>query len=279
MFSMANVLSPADRAAVVSALVEGNSLRSTARMTGVARNTVAKLLVDLGEACVRYHDKNVRGLRCARIQADEIWSFVGAKQRNVRPEKASDYGDVWTWVALDADTKLCVSYLIGPRTAEAAREFMLDVAQRVKGRTQVTTDGLNVYVDAVEGAFGSRVDYAQLVKIYGQSDEGERRYSPPVCLGTERATIQGCPDPEHVSTSFVERSNLTMRMSIRRFTRLTNAFSKKLENHWAAVALHFAYYNFCRIHGTLRITPAMAAGLARRPWSVADLVALLNPVP
>jgi len=278
MFSMANVLSAPDRASVVAALVEGNSLRSVSRMTGVARNTVAKLLVDLGEACVRYHDKNVRGLRCDRIQADEVWSFVGAKQKNVPYEKAGEYGDVWTWVCLDADTKLCVSYLVGPRIQAAAYEFMRDVASRVVGRTQLTTDGLGVYPSAVERAFGSRVDYAQLVKLYGQSDEGEKRYSPAVCIGCERQEIQGAPDPDHISTSYVERSNLTMRMSMRRFTRLTNAFSKKVENHWSAVALHFMHYNFCRIHGSLRITPAMAAGIARKPWSIAELVGLFNPV-
>ncbi len=276
MFSMANVLSAAERIAVVSALVEGNSLRSTSRMTGIARNTVSKLLVDLGRAAARYQDEHLRGLRCRRIQGDEIWSFIGSKQKNVPAAKRGEYGDCWTWVAIDAETKLCVSYLVGPRSAGAAAEFVQDISERVVGKFQLTTDGLKFYLNAVEDSLGGRVDYAQLVKLYGETDESARRYSPPTCLGTERHIVSGTPDPKHISTSYVERQNLTMRMSMRRFTRLTNAFSKKLENHWASVALHFAYYNWCRIHGSLRITPAMAAGLAHHPWSVADLISLLN---
>lgn len=278
MFSMANVLSAAERIAVVSALVEGTSLRSVSRMTGVARNTVAKLLVDLGRACGDYQDAHLRGIRPKRIQTDELWSYVGSKQRNVPQSKRGEYGDAWVWVALDSDTKLCVSFLVGPRNQGACHEFMQDVAERTVGRFQLSTDGLNLYPAAIEDALGGRVDYGQLVKQYGHETErvGERRYSPAVCLGAERITVSGDPDPEHISTSHVERQNLTIRMSCRRFTRLTNAFSKKLENHWAAVALHFMYYNWCRIHGSLRITPAMAAGIARHPWSVAELVRLLD---
>jgi IS1 family transposase len=281
---MANVLSAADRIAVVSALVEGNSLRSTARMTGVARNTVSKLLVDLGRACGAFQHERLRGITCKRIQTDEIWSYIGSKARNVRPEKRGEWGDCWTWTAIDRDTKLVVTFLVGPRNQGAAFEFMEDLAERIVGTFQLTTDGLNLYPAAVEHALGGRVNYAQLVKQYAHEPEreGERRYSPAVCLGAERVVVSGRPDPKHISTSHVERQNLTMRMSMRRYTRLTNAFSKKEENHWAATSLHFAYYNWCRIHGTTRITPAMAAGLAHHPWSVADLVALLdgpaNPV-
>jgi IS1 family transposase len=278
MFSMANVLSAAERIAVVSALVEGMSLRSVSRLTGVARNTVAKLLVDLGRACGDFQGDRLRGLTCKRVQTDELWSFIGSKQRNVPQDKRGEYGDAWTWVALDSDTKLCVTFLVGPRNAGACHEFMQDLAERVVGTFQLTTDGLNLYPSAVEFALGGRVSYAQLVKQYANQPEreGERRYSPAVCLGAERVIVSGTPDPKHVSTSHVERQNLTLRMSSRRYTRLTNAFSKKLENHWAAISLHFAYYNWCRIHGSLRITPAMAAGLARAPWSVADLVRLLD---
>lgn len=275
MLSM-NRLSNDERIRVIAALVEGNSIRSTSRMTGVARNTVTKLLVDLGAACMRYHDEHVRSIRVRRLQCDEIWAYVGAKARNVSPQKKEiGWGDVWTWVAIDADTKLVVSYLVGGRGAGWAMDFMQDCASRVRGRLQITTDGHRVYVDAVEGAFGMDVDYAQLQKIYGASDEPEKRYSPATCIGCDMKIVSGNPDPKHVSTSFVERQNLTMRMSMRRFTRLTNAFSKKLENHAYAVAVHFLYCNFVRIHQTLRVTPAMEAGLCNHAWTLDEFAALL----
>jgi IS1 family transposase len=272
-----NRLTTADRVRVVSALVEGNSIRATVRMTGVAKNTVVKLLGDLGHACLAYHDTNVRGVRVRRLQCDEIWSFVGAKAKNASPEKkAEGWGDVWTWTAIDADTKLCVSYLVGGRDGGWAQEFMQDCAGRIRGRVQITTDGHRVYLDAVEDAFGSDVDYAQLHKIYGAVVENETRYSPAVCIGSDMKVVSGNPDPKHVSTSYVERQNLTMRMSMRRFTRLTNGFSKKIDNHIAAVALYFMYYNFCRVHQTLRVTPAMEAGIADHVWSIGEVVCLLE---
>ena len=263
---------------VVAALVEGSGIRATVRMSGVAKNTVVKLLTDLGAACVAYHDRNVRGLHVRRIQCDEIWSFVGAKAKNASPEKkAAGWGDSWTWVALDADTKLCVSYLVGGRDAGWAQEFMQDCADRIHGRVQVTTDGHKGYLEAVEGALGMDCDYAMLQKIYGApSDEEARRYSPARCIGCDMKVVSGNPDPKHVSTSFVERQNLTMRMSMRRFTRLTNGFSKKIENHAAMVALYFMYYNFCRVHQTIRVTPAMEAGIANHIWSLEELVGLLG---
>ena len=268
-----NRLSREQQTRVVAALVEGNSIRSTSRMTGVARNTVTSLLLDLAEACAGYHNKYVRNLRVRRLQCDEIWNFVGAKAKNASPErKAEGWGDTWTWTALDADTKLCVSYLVGGRDAGWAFEFMQDCANRINGRVQITTDGHRAYLEAVEGAFGMDVDYAQLQKIYGASLENETRYSPAKCIGCDMKVVSGNPDPKHVSTSFVERQNLSMRMSIRRFTRLTNAFSKKVENHAAAVALWFMYYNFCRIHHTLRVTPAMEAGLTDHLWSFEELL-------
>lgn len=270
-----NSLSAAERRQVVAALVEGNSIRSVSRMTGVARNTVTKLLVDLGAACMAYHDEHVRNVRVKRLQCDEIWAYVGAKARNVSIEKKEiGWGDVWTWVALDADTKLVVSYLIGGRGAGWAKDFMLDCASRIVGKPQITTDMHKPYLEAVEQAFGGDADYAVIHKVFGASDEPEKRYSPAKCIGCEMKTVSGVPDPKHVSTSFVERQNLTMRMSIRRFTRLTNAFSKKLENHAYAVALHFMYMNFVRIHGTLRCTPAMEAGLTDHLWSIDELAAL-----
>ena len=265
------------RAQILGLLVEGNSLRATSRLADVSINTVTKLLVDLGLACAEYHHKQVRNVRVRRMQCDEIWSFVGAKQKHVRPERrAEGWGDAWTWVALDADMKLCVSYLVGGRDGGWAREFMNDCASRVQGRIQITTDGHRVYMDAVEDAFGADVDYAQLQKIYGASDEPDTRYSPAVCIGCDMKVVSGDPDPKHVSTSYVERQNLTMRMGMRRFTRLTNAFSKKVENHAAMVAIHFMYYNFGRIHKTLRVTPAMAAGLADHVWSLEEIVLLAN---
>jgi IS1 family transposase len=272
-----NRLNTKQRAQIVAALVEGNSIRATVRMTGAAKNTVVKLLSELGCACAAYHNGNVRNLRVRRVQADEIWSFVGCKKKKATPEqKAEGWGDAWTWVALDADTKLCVSYLVGGRDAGWAMDFMDDCASRIRGRVQVTTDAHRAYLDAVEGAFGMDVDYAMLQKIYGApSDEEQRRYSPARCIGCDLKVVSGNPDPKHVSTSYVERQNLTMRMSMRRFTRLTNAFSKKIDNLRHAVALHFMYYNFCRVHQTLRVTPAMEAGIADHVWSVEELVALI----
>jgi IS1 family transposase len=261
---------------VIAALVEGNSIRSTMRMTGVSKNTIIKLLLDLADACAAYHDRNVRNLRVRRLQCDEIWQFVGAKARNARPEKkAVGWGDIWTWTAIDADTKLCVSYLVGGRGAGWAHDFMEDCASRIRSRVQITTDGHKVYLDAVENAFGADIDYAQLQKIYGAVAENETRYSPAKCIGADMKVVSGDPDPKYVSTSYVERQNLSMRMSIRRFTRLTNAFSKKIENHAAAVTLWFMYYNFCRIHQTLRVTPAMEAGISDHIWSIAELCSLL----
>jgi IS1 family transposase len=261
---------------VVAALVEGNSIRATVRMTGVAKNTIVKLLLDLADACALYHNEHVRNLRVRHLQCDEIWNFVGAKAKNAsREQKAEGWGDTWTWTALDADTKLCVSYLVGGRDAGWAREFMEDCASRIKNRVQITTDGHRAYLDAVEEAFGADIDYAQLHKIYGVVPENETRYSPAQCIGSDMKVVSGKPDPKHVSTSYVERQNLSMRMSIRRFTRLTNAFSKKIENHAAAVALWFTYYNFARVHQTLRVTPAMEAGIADHPWTVEEIVNLL----
>jgi IS1 family transposase len=268
-----NCLDNTTRAKVVGCLIEGCSVRATVRMTGVSKTTVMKLLADLGAACAAYHDRYVRNLKVRRLQADEIWQFVGAKAKNASAEKKQEgWGDVWTWVGLDADTKLVVSYLVGGRDAGWAMDFMNDCASRIVGRVQVTTDGHRSYLEAVEGAFGMDCDYAMLQKIYGASMENETRYSPAKCIGCDMKVISGNPDPKHVSTSFVERQNLTMRMHMRRFTRLTNAFSKKLENLKAAVALHFAHYNLVRIHKTLRCTPAMAAGVADRLWSMTDLL-------
>jgi IS1 family transposase len=270
-----NLLAQAERVKVVAALVEGNSLRSTSRMTGIARNTITKLLVDLGEASMRYHDVNVRNVRVRRLQCDEIWAYVGAKQKNASPEKKEiGWGDVWTWVGIDADTKLVVSYLVGGRGAVWAKDFMEDAASRIRGRAQITTDGHKAYLEAVEGAFGADVDFATLQKIYGASEETEKRYSPAKCIGCDSKVVMGNPDPAHISKSYVELQNLTMGMNIRRFTRLTNAFSKKLDNHGYAVALHFMYMNYVRIHQTTRVTPAMAAGLTSRPWTIEELVAM-----
>ena len=271
-----NTLGQEERTRIVAALVEGNSIRSVSRMTGIARNTITKLLVDLGEACMKYHDQHVRNVRVKRLQCDEIWAYVGAKARNVSAEKKEiGWGDVWTWVGLDADTKLVVSYLVGGRGAGWARDFMMDCASRVAGTPQITTDAHKPYLKAVEEAFGGDADYAMLHKIFGASTEPEHRYSPATCIGCDMKTISGVPDPKHVSTSYVGRQNLTMSMSMRRFTRLTNGFSKKLENHAYAVALHFMYCNFVRIHQTLRVTPAMESGLANSPWTIEQLVNLI----
>jgi IS1 family transposase len=272
-----NCLDSKTRAQIIRCLIEGCSIRATCRMTGAAKNTVAKLLADMGTICAEFHNKHVRNLRVRRLQCDEIWSFVGCKKKNATVEqKYYGWGDVWTWIGIDADTKLVVSYLVGGRDAGWAMEFMEDCASRIRGRVQVTTDAHKPYLKAVEGAFGIEVDYAQLHKIYGApSDEEQRRYSPAQCIGCEMKTVLGFPDPEHVSTSFVERQNLTLRMSSRRFTRLTNGFSKKAENHAHAVALHYMQYNYCRVHQTLRVTPAMEAGLTDHVWTTDELIALL----
>ena len=274
-----NCLSNADRARIISALVEGNSINATSRMLEFSTNTITKLLVEMGDACRAHHDEHVKGVAAKRVQCDEIWSFVGAKQKNVTMEQMEEgWGDAWTWTALDADSKLVISYLVGQRGAWWAKRFLEDVASRVSTRIQITTDGHRAYAEAVEGAFGMDVDYAMLIKLYGNDSFADRRYSTGDCIGTQTAVMAGSPDPAYISTSYVERLNLTTRMQIRRFTRLTNAFSKKLENHEAAVALHFAHYNFCRIHKTLRVTPAMEAGLAGHVWTVEELVALI-PAP
>jgi IS1 family transposase len=266
------------RIAVIAALVEGTSINAACRMTGVAKHTVLKLLKDLGCAAASYHDSHVRNLRVRRLQCDEIWAFVGAKMKNTSAEKIEQgWGDVWTWTAIDADTKLIVSYTLGQRGADTANAFMQDVASRVTNRFQLTTDGHRVYADAVEDAFGADIDYAMLVKIYGASnDSPESRYSPATCIGCRTGVLAGDPDPKHISTSFVERQNLSMRMGMRRFTRLTNGFSKKLENHGHAVALYFMHYNFCRVHKTLRVTPAMEAGLTDHVWELEELCGLLG---
>jgi IS1 family transposase len=269
------------RCQIIAALVEGNSVAATCRMTGVAKRTVLKLLADLGAACDDYQDQALRGLRCQRVQCDEIWSFCYAKDRNV-PERMKDQegvGSVWTWTAIDADTKLMLTWLVGARDAACANRFMLDVASRVEGRVQLTTDGFKAYKWATALAFpDGAVDYAQLIKVYAGVSDGnpEAKYSPPVCCGARKEPVRGWPDADHISTSFVERSNLTMRMAVRRFTRLTNGFSKKIDNHGHAVALHFMHYNFCRKHQSLKgQTPAMAAGVADHVWTISELVALL----
>ncbi len=273
-----NKLSTERRAQIIRCLVEGNSIRSTSRITGAAKNTVVKLLVDAGKACSEYQDKTLRNLSCKRLQCDEIWSFCYAKKKNV-PEKLQGqfgYGDVWTWTAICAETKLVPSWLVGDRNGYTAYLFIQDLASRLNHRIQLTTDGFKAYLEAVEGAFGSEVDYAMLVKIYGTDSEGEKRYSPAEIIEIKRKTIIGNPDPKLISTSYVERQNLTMRMSMRRFTRLTNGFSKKVENHAHAISLHFMYYNFVRIHKTLRVTPAMEAKVTDRLWSIEDIVGLID---
>lgn len=273
-----NRLDASRSAQVVRCLIEGCSIQATVRMTGVSKNTIVKLLVDLADACVGYHDAHVRNLKVRHLQCDEIWNFVGAKAKNVTLEqKAEGWGDTWTWTAIDADTKLCVSYLVGGRDASWATEFMHDCARRISNRVQITTDGHRAYLEAVENAFGADIDYAQLQKVYGAPAEDHKRYSPATCIGCDMKTVSGNPDPKHVSTSFVERQNLSMRMSIRRFTRLTNAFSKKVENHAASVALWFMYYNFCRVHQALRVTPAMEAGISDHVWSIDEVLQMAEP--
>ena len=263
---------------VISALVEGNSIRATVRMTGVAKDTVLKLLAKVGQACAEYQDKAFRNLTCKRIQCDEIWSFCYAKDKNVPEELRGKfgYGDVWTWTALCAETKLVPCWLVGGRSARYANSFIADLASRLASRVQLTTDGHRVYLDAVERAFGSEIDYAMLVKLYGNDAAPESRYSPAQCIGAVATSIIGRPDKRHISTSYVERQNLTMRMNMRRFTRLTNGFSKKVENHQHALALYFMYYNFCRIHQTLRVTPAMEAKVSDHVWELREIVELIR---
>jgi len=267
---------------IIKVLCEGNSIRSTARITDTAINTVVKLLKDVGIACADYQNEHLRNLPCKQIQCDEVWSFCYAKQKNVPEDKQGrfGYGDVWTWTALDADTKLVPSWVVGLRDAGYAYAFMKDLQSRLANRVQLTTDGHKVYLTAVEDVFGADIDYAMLVKLYGQEPEGEKRYSPAKCLGTNGRVVTGNPDLTKISTSFAERQNLTMRMNMRRFTRLTNAFSKKIENHNLAIALYFMHYNFARPHKTLANpyprTPAMAAGVSNRIWTIEDIVKLAD---
>jgi IS1 family transposase len=273
-----NRLPAAKRVQILSLLCEGASMRSVSRLADVSINTVSKLLVSAGKACAEFHDEKVRNVRSKRVQVDEIWSFTYAKAKQVPTAKAAPdgAGDTWTWTALDADSKLIVSWLVGARDAEYANAFMNDVSERVSTRIQLTSDGHRPYLEAVEGAFGMDIDYAVLQKIYGADDNAEKRYSPAVCLGSKQEIITGNPNLRHISTSYVERQNLTMRMHIRRFTRLTNAFSKKFENHVHMVALYTVFYNWTKIHKTTRVTPAMAAGLTERVWDMADVVALIE---
>lgn len=273
-----NKLSTDRRAALVSALVEGNSIRATARMTDTAFNTVLRFVVEIGTACRAYLNEHMRNLTCRRLQADEIWQFCYAKDKNVPDHMRSQpgVGSVWTWIAIDADTKLVPTFHVGTRDGACAWEFMTDLASRLTHRVQLTTDGHNAYLEAVDAAFANQIDYAMLVKIYGTPPEGEKRYSPPECLGARATVITGDPDPAHISTSYVERQNLTMRMSMRRYTRLTNAFSKKVANLEHALALHYMHYNFVRVHKTLRCTPAMEAGVTDRLWTARDIAALLE---
>lgn len=274
-----NKLSIEKRVQIINCLVEGNSLRSTSRMTGCSINTVTKLLVDVGKACVEYQDKTFQNLTCKRIQCDEIWNFCYCKEKNVPEEHKGElgYGDVYTWTAMCADSKIVPSFLVGRRDSECAKVFINDLASRLKNRIQLTTDGYKIYLEAVDNAFGGNIDYAMLVKVYESMPSGEqRKYSPVEYIGTEVKRISGNPDKKHISTSFVERQNLTMRMSMRRFTRLTNGFSKKVENLFYSVAIHFMYYNFCRIHKSLRVTPAMEAGIADHVWSLEEIINLLN---
>lgn len=273
-----NKLSLQQRALILALLVEGNSLRATSRLTDISFNTVLKFVSDMGTVCSEYQDKTLRNLPCKRIQCDEIWSFCYSKQKNVPEEHKGElgFGDLYTWIAICADTKLVPSWMVGRRDAETAQVFMQDLAGRLANRVQLTTDGHRPYLEAVEGAFGGDVDFAMLIKIYGVQEGGEKRYSPSEFTGTMKRKITGNPDVAHVSTSYVERQNLTMRMSMRRFTRLTNGFSKKAENHAHSVSIHYMYYNFGRIHKTLRVTPAMEAGVSDHVWSLEEIAALMD---
>jgi IS1 family transposase len=276
--SIMNRLSTEKRAQIVGMIVEGNSIRSITRMTGICQEAITKLLCDLGKACADHHNATVCRVKSRRVQCDEVWSFCYAKAKNVpEQKKGTGAGDVWLWTAIDADSKLILSYLCGGRDADWATQFMEDLASRLATRIQITTDGLKAYAIAVEGAFGMDVDYAMLIKLYGApSDRPDTRYSPAQCIGIRTGVLSGSPDPQHISTSYVERMNLNIRMGLRRFTRLTNAFSKKFENHCHAAAIYFAYYNFCRVHQTLRVTPAMEAGLTDHIWSLPELVGILE---
>lgn len=273
-----NKLSTEKRSQIIQMLVEGNSLRSTTRMADVSINTVTKLLVEVGQACSNYQNETLVNLPCKKLQVDEIWAFCYAKQKNVEAAKSApfDAGDIWAWTAICAETKLVPSWLVGNRSLEDAVVFIDDLKGRLANRIQLTSDGLKSYLEAVEGSFGSDIDYGVLNKIYGTSTEGTQRYSPSPCVGTTKKVITVPLREKHISTSYVERQNLTMRMGMRRFTRLTNAFSKKAENHGHAVALHFMYYNFVRIHKTLRITPAMAARVTNKLWEISDIVDLME---
>lgn len=275
-----NRLSTDRRKAVIASIVEGASINSTVRITGVSKPTILKLISDLGCACATFHDEHVRKLQPNRVQCDEIWSFVHCKQKRVSTAKAAPVGagDCWTWTAIDPDTKLMISYLVGLRTPGDSSAFMLDLAGRITNLTQLTSDGFATYPDAVYNAFGTHVDFAQLIKVYRADRPDHARYSPAECVGCRKQHVIGCPDPEHISTSIVERSNLTVRMQMRRFTRLTNAHSKKIENHGHAVAMFFQFYNYCREHQSLgrKTTPAMAAGLADHVWSLEELIGLLD---
>jgi IS1 family transposase len=266
------------RIQILSMLCEGSSMRSISRVADVSINTVDKLLRDAGLACARFHDENVRNVKARRVQCDEIWSFIYTKQKNVKTAKRQDraYGDVWTWTAIDADHKLIISYLVGGRDSEYALAMMDDLRARLANRVQLTTDGHKAYLEAVEGAFGGDIDYAMLVKIYGEATDPEKRYSPAECIGAKKQAIEGDPDPDHISTSYAERSNLTMRTFMRRFTRLALGFSKKFENHCHMVALYTVWYNFVKMHKTLKMTPAMAAGVSAKLWSVGDIVDLIE---